>query len=106
MPERVFVLADCNCGSSGDCFVQTVSPLDKVTVIGRPTMGILDYSNLAFKRYGGFCLYYPTSRRNAIDEGRAMGGNGVAVDIFVPWTPEFLQRDKDLEKVFEIINGV
>lgn len=105
-PERVFVVTDCNCGSSGDSFVQVVSPLDKVTVVGRPTMGILDYSNLAFKEYGDFCLLYPTSRRIAIDKGGAMGGKGIPVDIFVPWTPEFLQKDKDLEKVFDLINGI
>ena len=104
LPERVFVLTDCNCGSSGDSFVQIVSTMEKVTVVGRPTMGILDYSNLAFKAYGDFTLYYPTSRRLAIDRGEAMGGKGIPVDIFVPWTPEFLQKDSDVEKVFEIIN--
>ena len=106
LPERVFVVTDCNCGSSGDSFVQIVSTTEKVTVIGRPTMGILDYSNLAFKGYGDFTVLYPTSRRIAIDRGEAMGGKGIPVDVLVPWTPEFLQRDKDLEKVFEIINGV
>ena len=102
-PERVFVLTDCNCGSSGDSFVQTVSKLDKVTVVGRPTMGILDYSNLSSKEYGDFSVWYPTSRRLAIDGGGAMSA-GLPVDVYVPWTLEFLERDKDTEKVFEIID--
>ena len=104
LPERVFVLTDCNCGSSGDSFVQIVSTMEKVTVVGRPTMGILDYSNLVFKEYGDFTLYYPTSRRIAIDKGEGMGGKGIPVDIFVPWTLEFLHKDKDIEKVLELIN--
>ena len=105
LPERVFVLTDCDCGSSGDSFVQIVSTMEKVTIVGRPTMGILDYSNLAFKEYGDFTLWYPTSRRMALDEGRGMS-EGLPVDILVPWTPEFLERDKDIEKVFEIIDSI
>ena len=101
-PERVFILTDCNCGSSGDSFVQTVAKLEKVTVTGRPTMGILDYSNLTTNEYGDFVVYYPTSRRLAIDDGGEMSGKGIPVDVFVPWTPEFLKRDKDMEKVFEL----
>lgn len=104
MPKRVFVLTDCNCGSSGDQFVMAISPLSKVTVVGRPTMGILDYSNLAMKDYGDYVLRYPTSRRLAIDKGEGMSCKGVPVDVYVPWNIGFLQKDKDLEKVFELID--
>lgn len=47
LPEKVFILTDCTCASSGEAFVMAVASCSKVTVTGRPTMGILDYSNLA-----------------------------------------------------------
>ena len=102
-PRHVFILTDCYCGSTGDAFVETASISPKVTVVGRPTWGILDYSNLNLLTYGSYGFGYPTSRRLDLDEGIHMMGNGVPVKVHVPWTPEHLTRDVDLEKVFELI---
>lgn len=104
-PKRVYILSDCHCGSSGDAFVELMRESPKVTVVGRPTMGILDYSNEAQISYGDFHFLYPTSRLKAIDHGIIMGGHGVPVDVYVPWTPEHLTHDVDLEKVLELIRA-
>lgn len=96
LPEKIFVLTDEGCGSSGESFVQTVAGLHKVTVIGRPTMGICDYSNLAYFDFGEYVLHYPTSRSMAIDEGKGMRGRGLQPDILIPWTPNHLREDVDL----------
>ena len=58
-PERIFVLSDIYCGSSGDNFVQMMKQFKKVTVVGRPTLGILDYSNCCTVDYGDYQLMFP-----------------------------------------------
>ncbi|MCH5164446.1 MAG: hypothetical protein J1F36_05460 [Clostridiales bacterium] len=97
IPKMVFVLSDCTCASSGESFIMAIKGLKKVTVIGRPTMGILDYSNLAYVDYGAYVLNYPTSRSLSVDSGNGINKKGVGVDYFIPWTPEFLHNDIDLQ---------
>ncbi|HDR5194853.1 TPA: peptidase, partial [Bacillus anthracis] len=69
-PSRVVILTDVTCGSSGDSFVEVAKKSLKVKVIGRPTAGLNDYSNLAVMEWADtFALYYPTSRLSIIDKG-------------------------------------
>lgn len=102
-PERIIILTDCDCGSAGDMFVKEIGALDKVTVIGRPTMGIMDYADIAEISYDKFTLIYPTSRDKAVDEGKGMCQKGVAVDRYIPWTPEHITRDVDLCEALKIL---
>lgn len=101
--EKIYIITNSSCGSSGDNFVEIFRMFPKVTVVGRPTMGILDYSNVAFIYYGDFYLMYPTSRLLSLDYGSGMMKKGVNVDYYIPWTPEHLKRDVDLETVLEMI---
>jgi C-terminal processing protease CtpA/Prc len=100
-PEHIYILSDCYCGSSGDTFVQNSKRSDKVTVVGRNTMGITDYSNVIYMNYGDYQLMYPTTKVNK----NGINGIGVDVDLYIPWTPEHLKRDVDLEKVFSLIQN-
>ncbi len=95
-PEKVVLLTDCSCASSAESFVEIASRLQKVTVIGRPTMGINDYSNLMRFDFGEYVLHYPTSRSKAIDSGKGTRGKGLAPDVYVPWTPKHIFEDIDL----------
>ena len=95
-PEKVVVLTDYYCGSSAESFAEIASRLQKVTVIGRPTMGICDYANLTYFDFGEFVLHYPTSRSRAIDSGKGTRGKGLQPDIYVPWTPRHIFEDMDL----------
>lgn len=101
--EKMYIITDSGCASSGDNFVAVFSMFPKVTVVGRPTMGILDYSNVAFVQYDNYTLMYPTSRLLAVDSGNGMMKRGVKVDHYIPWTPEHLKRDVDLETVLAMI---
>jgi len=96
-PDRVWVLTDELCASTGDAFVKTLSASPKVTVAGRPTMGITDYSNCAQAAWDDFRLVYPTSRSGQIDMGEGLSHRGVPVDVYIPWTPESLERDVEME---------
>lgn len=49
----------------------------------------------------GDALVYPTSRLLSLDYGKGMMGKGVSVDTYIPWTPEHLERDVDLEYVLK-----
>lgn len=102
-PRRVVVLTDCTCASSGESFVKSVAWLNKVTVVGRPTMGILDYSNVAEADFGDYIFVYPTSRSLSVDKGRGICGRGIGVDIPVAWSPEFLNSDPDLAAALEFL---
>lgn len=98
LPKRVVVLSDVYCGSSGDSFVSIMKQMPKVTVMGRPTMGINDYSNCCVLPLDDYHLIFPTSRLLTIDQGEGQTDRGIEPDIVIPWTPEHLERDVDLEE--------
>ncbi|TFD99657.1 S41 family peptidase [Jeotgalibacillus sp. R-1-5s-1] len=105
-PEQVFILSDIYCGSSGDSFVETSKWSEKVTVIGRSTMGINDYSNVVSLHLGnGFVLGYPTSKLVYKNPEHYQTGRGIEPDIYVEWTPEHLERDVDLEMVLDRVKS-
>lgn len=93
------------CGSSGDNFVDIMKKMPKVTVVGRPTLGILDYSNCCTAELGDYEFLYPTSRNLAVDEGKGMTDKGVLPDVYIPWTPEHLVKDVDLEKALQLLEA-
>ncbi|TFD99445.1 S41 family peptidase [Jeotgalibacillus salarius] len=106
-PEQIFILSDLYCGSSGDSFVETSKWSEKVTVIGRPTMGINDYSNVASLDIGeGFTLGYPTSKLVYQNPDHYQTGRGIEPDVYIEWRPEHLERDVDLEAVMDRLKSV
>lgn len=104
MPEKVVILTDCHTASSAESLVEIAAKLQKVTVIGRPTMGINDYANLARADLGEYVLHYPTSRSRAIDLGLGTRGKGILPDIEIPWTPQHLREDIDLAEALKWLN--
>ncbi|MFB4212165.1 S41 family peptidase [Shouchella sp. JSM 1781072] len=99
-PKQIFVLTDVYCGSAGDAFVELAKLSPKVTVVGRPTKGLNDYSNVVRAEWDGFALYYPTSRLMRIDNGQGMSKVGISPNHYIPWTPQHLYEDVDLTYVF------
>ena len=103
-PKRVYILIDQYCGSSGDSFAKLAKLSPKVTLIGRNTMGVLDYSNVAYQDLDDdFTLMYPTSRMNYIDDGLGIDNIGIPPDIEVKWSPTHLKKDMDIEMTLNII---
>lgn len=101
--ENVFILTDESCCSAGDAFVDMFKGLPKVKVVGRATEGIQDYSNVAYALFDEYALIYPTSRLLSLDYGKGMMKKGVPVDEYIPWTPEHLKRDVELEYVMTVL---
>ncbi|PFQ48569.1 peptidase [Bacillus cereus] len=105
-PSRVVILTDVTCGSSGDSFVEVAKKSLKAKVIGRPTAGLNDYSNLAVMEWADtFALYYPTSRLSIIDKGEGMSGIGIQPHIHIPWTPQHIQEDVDLKLALQLLQN-
>ncbi|KHD44804.1 S41 family peptidase [Streptococcus hongkongensis] len=102
-PQQIYILTDVYCGSSGESFVEIMKLMPKVTVLGRPTLGILDYSNCCSVDFGDYTLTYPTSRSQSLDAGKGMTDKGVVPDILIPWTKEHLDEDVDLKVVMEMV---
>lgn len=106
LPKQIIVLSDYTCGSSGESFVENCKKSSKITVLGRATMGLNDYANLAEVAWPeGFEFGYPTSRLSRIDANNGMTGIGILPDVYIPWTPENLQRDVEMEKAHELLVG-
>lgn len=99
-PAKVYVLSDYYCASSGDTFVANVKNSPKVTVVGRATMGIIDYMNVVTMDYSDYEFGYSIAKMN---QKYATNGKGVAPDIYIPWTPAHLKEDKDLAYVLDLI---
>jgi C-terminal processing protease CtpA/Prc len=96
-PKYIYIMTDNYCRSSGDSFVYLCKKSPKVKVIGRSTLGVIDYSNISFCPVGPNVIMYPTSRMNWVDEGRGLDNIGVDVDHYIPFTPRHLEHDVDLE---------
>lgn len=103
--EKVYIITDGKCVSAGESAVYLFKMFPKVTVIGQPTAGILDYSNVTYALFDPYALVYPTSRLLALDDGRRMAGKGVCVDTYIPWTPEHLTRDVELDYILSEIRS-
>ena len=46
---------------------------------------------------------YPTSRLSRIDKGEGMTNVGIKPELYIPWTPEQIFVDKDMEKAIELL---
>ncbi|MCM3399181.1 S41 family peptidase [Oceanobacillus profundus] len=99
-PAHIYVLSDSYCGSSGDTFVSNAKKSPKVTVVGRATRGNIDYFNQVTVDYGDFEFWYGVSKMHS---NYSINGKGVEPDIYIPWTPNQLEEDKDLEYIQELI---
>lgn len=99
-PLNIYILSDYYCGSSGETFVRNVKKSSKVTVLGRPTMGIMDIFNVVDVDFDEYSFFYGISK--SADED-AYNGIGVQPDVYIPWTPEHLEKDVDLECALKLI---
>lgn len=103
-PEKVVVLTDTFCEDEGEEFVALCKRCgDKVTVVGRPTMGTLDYFDpITVALHEKMTLSYPIRMTHAAHEGRGISEKGLPVDEYIPWTPAEIGRDLLLERAMAL----
>lgn len=102
-PKNILILTDVMCGSSGDVFAYICKMSPKVTMIGRPTAGLNDYSNLTKMEWEDFEFWYPTSRLKQISKRDESFTYGIKPHIYVPWTPEHIDNDVDMEMAMDLL---
>lgn len=101
--EKIVILSDTWCEYAGETFIRLCAKSPRVTVLGRPTMGNIDYCNPVSILYDGrFTFSYPMSKTKAAMEGRGLSGQGVPVDVYVPWTPAECTEDVLLAKALSL----
>ena len=95
-PERVVVLTDRSCASSCEQFVLEARSGSRVKILGRPTGGMLDVSNLRPHTLpSGRLLFYATTRSTRLPDMR-IDGIGIAPDILLE------RPDSDAERLAEV----
>ncbi|MEG0473116.1 MAG: S41 family peptidase [Solibacillus sp.] len=101
--KKVFILSDVTCGSSGETFIKNLKHSPKVKVIGRSTMGILDYFNVTTKDYGNYEFGYSVSKMYEKYHNNEIG---TSPHIYIPWTPQHLVEDVDLNYALSLCESV
>jgi hypothetical protein len=95
-PKNVVILINEGCASSTEQFLLEAKQSKKVTLMGKNTMGTLDYSNL---RESNFCempytLSTPTTRSRRIDIGKGIDRIGIRPAFYLTdkqdWVKEAL----------------
>lgn len=102
-PKEVMILTDVTCEYAGEWLVSCVKGLEKVTVIGRPTAGMLDYTQRISVDYDDIMarFTYPMSRTKDAKEGHGVAFRGVEPDIYIPFSREECTEDLILAKAKE-----
>lgn len=101
-PGTVVLLTDTWCEQESERFVQLAKQQGRAVLLGRPTMGTLDYTNPVLVEYDEFCFTYPISRTVASLEGSGVDECGVQPDIDVPFTPEECTTDLLAQKALQL----
>lgn len=102
-PEKVVLITDTWCENAAEAFAEIAAKQPNVTVIGRPTMGTLDYSNFVSKVLDeGYTLTWPISKRKSVASGSGTKGKGLTVDIYIPFTAEEAVKDIILEEAIKL----
>ena len=102
-PEKVLILADTTTRYAGEWLMDGVRGQKKGKTIGRPTAGMLDYTNFITVDYDDILarFQYPMSRTKAAKEGNGTAFKGVPVEEYIPFTREECTKDLILAQALE-----
>lgn len=97
--QKVLVLVDTSTADAAERFAAIAKASPRATLVGRATLGNLDYSNpLSMAFENRFIFVYPMSKTKAAAEGHGMRGKGIEPQVVVPFTPEECTRDVIMER--------
>ena len=95
--KRVTVLTDTWCSGAGETLA-LAARRGGARLIGRPTMGTLDYCQpLGVVLDGRYLFQWPGAVTKQARGGGGMKGRGIAPDEYIPFQPEEITRDTLLE---------
>jgi hypothetical protein len=98
-PSRVVILMDHACASSCEQFLLAARASFRVKLVGRPSAGTLDVSNLRpHPLPSGRTLFYATSRSTRLPD-MPIDEIGIQPDILLPGETDSGTADKEIERV-------
>jgi len=105
-PARVAILIDRDCGSTCEQFVLEARTGFRVKLVGRPTAGALDDSNMRPHPLpsGARTLWYATTRSTRVPDMR-IDGVGIPPDILLPRPQDQAARDAEVGQVQRWLEG-
>ena len=94
---EVRLLTDVDTCDAAELLAEVCADSPRALTVGRATRGSRGYFNPAVVSFSYFTLQYPISRFT--DEGLARHHAlvGLEPQVRIPWTPEFCERDPDLD---------
>lgn len=101
---KVAVLVDRRCRDTAETLAELCKAASRCVLVGRNssgTSGTLLPLRVALDER--FSLEYPIARLSEEALIRHGSGAGIAVDHFVPWTPEHLRRDVDADAACDLL---
>ena len=102
--RRLIVLSDRETGADAERFIEALRRLGRGTVVGRHTLGALDYTHpLARALDSSLTLVYSCGMRAAAFHGEKINETGLAPDVHIPWSPAFLTEDPDLDAALAML---
>lgn len=92
-PAKIVVLIDGEVASSGEQFVLDAMESSKVTIMGHPTAGILDYANVRRKDLNCMPieLFYATTRSRRVDMGKGVDETGILPHITLSTSEDWVE---------------
>mgnify|MGYP002518194451 FL=1 len=102
---RVVVLADVRCEGAAETLAEMAKASDRCALVGRNTAGLAgSFFPVAMPVGEHFWVEYPIACYSSEARARHFCGSGVSVDVHIPWTPEQLSCDVDLEAGLEFLS--
>ena len=103
-PARTVILVDTTTGVGAERLAQAVMGMERVSLVGRMTPGLVDYTNPMTIDLQGLdsMLVYPISRSQANHDGAGYARTGLPLDVHVPFEPRECTQDVILEKALEL----
>lgn len=92
--HRVTLLQDTWCEGAAESFVLLAKREGRATLMGRPTMGSLDYANrISVSLCDTLVFTYPMSITLDAMRGQGTRNRGVTPDVYIPFTPQECTED-------------
>ena len=101
--QKVVVLTDTATADAAEWFARMAKDAPRATLVGRATLGNLDYSNpVAMAFENRFIFVYPMTKTKAAAEGKGIRGKGIEPDVYVGFSPEECLHDVVMERALEL----
>lgn len=93
-PQKIVVLINNECASSTEQFLLEAIQSRKVTLMGQPTAGILDYANVRDVALPcwPFVLHYATTRSQRVDAGKGIDNVGIRPQVVLGANQDWVEE--------------